>query len=120
MDAESTRKDRNVCKVLRGKLGGRTPLGKMGTLYPSGSEINMTGHSRVDSSGPGCGPVMCSGEHSNITSAWIKYEKFIGHVQNCYFFKRDELAFKFYEQKRGSKKGDSITTSLLVLSVSMA
>jgi hypothetical protein len=37
MDAESTGKNRNVCKVLRGKPDRRTPLEKMGKLYPSGS-----------------------------------------------------------------------------------
>jgi hypothetical protein len=67
----------------------------------------MTGQSRVDSSGPGCEPVVCSGEHGNITSASIKYEKFIDHLRNCYVVKRDDLAFKFYEQKRGSEKGDN-------------
>jgi hypothetical protein len=33
MDAESTRKKRRICKVLREKPDGRKPLGKMGTLY---------------------------------------------------------------------------------------
>jgi hypothetical protein len=37
MDAASTGKKRNVCRVLGGKPDGRKPLGKTGKLYSSGS-----------------------------------------------------------------------------------
>ena len=61
----------------------------------------------MNTSGSGKGTVACSDEQGNITSASIKYEKFIYHKRNCYVFKRDDLAFKFYKQKGGSKGGEN-------------